>query len=525
MASEGVVEKPSIGVGLRTIITVAVMIATLMEVLDTSIVNVALPDMMGNLGATIDEIGWVSTGYIISNVIILPLSGWLSGYFGRKRYLTYSIILFTAASLMCGQSHTLSELILWRVLQGAGGAAFLATAQATLLEIYPPRLQGVAQAVFGIGVIMAPTVGPTLGGIITDNYSWPWIFYINIPFGILAAYLTWIYVPDSSAEVKKRKADFIGIGLLAVGLGSLQTVLERGEREDWFTSGTIVALSIFAITGISAFVWWMLSPKNSAPAVNLRIAVNRNLAAGSLYAAALGFILYGTVFVIPQFLQNTLGRTASQAGLILFPGGLATALLLPFVGRSIGKIDERIMIGAGMATSAFGMVLFSTYVTPSMPNDPMFLPLILRGLGIGLMFVPLSIVALGTLPEHQVSEGAGLYNLFRQLGGSFGIAILATVLSRRQSFHYQRLVERTWSTEQGTFDRLQNIQRGLLTNGYNGADVTAAAQKAYSLTIFGQSYVLAYQEVFLFCGIVAAAALILLVFFQRSQAKGAILAE
>ena len=262
---------------LRLIITLTVMICSVMEVLDTSIVNVALPDMMGNLGATLDQIGWVSTGYIVANVILLPLTGWLSDYFGRKRYLFYSVTLFTVASFFCGSSHGLMELIIWRVLQGAGGAAFLSISQSTLMEIFPPEKRTVAQAIFGVGVIAAPTFGPTVGGILTSRLSWPWIFYINLPIGIICGALILLYLPDSQVAGAKRSADFWGILFLAIGLGSLQAVLERGESEDWFETPYIVALSVLSVVGIGLFIWWQKSSRNKFPAVNLDVLKNRNL--------------------------------------------------------------------------------------------------------------------------------------------------------------------------------------------------------------------------------------------------------
>ena len=507
----------SITPALRLIITITVMAATLMEVLDTSIVNVALPDMMGNLGATLDEIGWVSTGYIISNVIVLPLTGWLSDLFGRKRYLAYSVILFTCASLGCGLSRSLWPLVFWRVIQGMGGAAFLSTSQATLMEIYPPHRRGFAQAMFGIGVVMAPTLGPTVGGIITDHYSWPWIFFVNIPIGIIATILCFTFVPNSPSAGKKRRADFLGIGFLAIGLGSLQTILERGERDDWFQAGYIVALAFLFVCGMAAFIWWQLHPKNEHPAVNLHVLTNRNLAAGTLMGFALGFSLYGGVFILPQFLQTVQHHTASQAGLLLMPGGIATACMMPIVGQLSNRIDKRWLIAAGAGIFIASMLLFSTRLTLTMPDSAMMMPLILRGAGMGLQFVPISLLALGTLQPRNIAEGAGLYNLFRQLGGSFGIAILATLIDRRSHFHTARLGESLSLYNPATQMRLSQIQHGLMLRGFTPTEAQMRSYAVLKGTVHSQAMVMTYADMFHIMGYVGIASLFLLALFQRAK--------
>jgi len=507
----------TISPGLRLLITATVMAATMMEFLDTSIVNVAMPSMMGNLGATLDQIGWVSTGYIITNVIILPLTGWLSDYFGRRAYLFGSVVLFTAASLGCGMSHTLGMLILWRVIQGAGGAAFLSTAQATLMEIYPPNKRAQAQAVFAMGVVVAPTLGPTLGGWITDNYSWPWIFLINVPLGTLAAILTWKYVPDSLAAGLKRKADFIGIGLLAIGLGCMQTVLERGQRDDWFDAPYIIWLTLTSLVGCGTFVWWVLRKENKAPAVNLRVAKNRNLAAGTIYGFAFGVVFYGVLFVVPQFLQQVQTHTAMQAGIILLPGAMFTGVMLPIVARVMGKVDARLVIGTGMISLVGSMYLFSSRLTLTMPDNAFLMPLILRGVGTGLQLVPLSIVALGTLAPGQVAEGAGIYNLSRQLGGSFGIAILTTLLDRREGLHRSRIVESIDNGGQAITDRLAGLQSAYVSHGGSTVEAPRAALAALDHAVSRQASLLAFRDLFTVLLAMCAVALVLLIFFERPR--------
>lgn len=503
---------------LRLLITVTVMAATMMEFLDTSIINVALPNMMGNLGVTLDQIGWVSTGYIITNVIVLPLTGWLSDFFGRRLYLFGSVVVFTVASLGCGVSGSLGALIFWRVVQGAGGAAFLSTAQATLMEIYPPAKRASAQAVFAMGVIIAPTLGPTLGGYITDNYSWPWIFLINVPVGIVAALLTWRFVPDSHAAGARRKADFVGIGLLAVGLGCMQTVLERGERDDWFDAPYITVLTLLSALGCGAFVWWVLRRENRAPAVNLRVATNRNLAAGTVYGFAFGVVFYGVIFVVPQFLQQVQTHTAQQAGIILLPGALFSGAMLPIVARVMGKVDARLVIGTGMVALVGSMYFFASQLTLTMPDEAFVAPLILRGVGTGLQLVPLSVVALGTLAPQQVAEGAGLFNLFRQLGGSFGIAILTTLLDRREHLHRMRLVESLDPSSPAMADRLAGLRAAFLARGGSLAEAPRAALGALDRAVERQASLLAFHDLFALLLAMCAGAIGLLVLFQRPRA-------
>lgn len=508
-------------VGLRIIVTVAVMMATIMEVLDTTIVNVALPDMMGNMGATLTQIGWVSTGYIVANVIILPLTGWLSDYFGRKKYLVYSILFFTAASFGCGISHSLGEIIVWRILQGAAGAAFISTAQATLMEIYPKRQHGLAQAIYGIGVIMAPTFGPVLGGILTDRYSWPWVFFVNIPVGIAALLLTLAFVPDSSASRGRRKADFVGIGLLAVGLGCLQIVLEQGEHNGWMDDARMRNMAITAVLALGVFLWWELRPANEHPAVNLRVLLNRNLAVASLYMFSFGFMLYGFVFILPQFLQTVQHFTAEQSGLILMPSGIAAACMMPLVGKLSNKIDKRILIGIGMLLLIAAMFMFHVSMAPQTPASTFLLPLVLRGAGTGLQFVPLSLLALGTLHPKYLGDGAGVYNLFRMLGGSFGIAFIVTLVDRREHFHYGRLVAGLNPYESGVQQFTQRMQETLTMRGLPGDQAALAPYKMLSEMAHRQAVIQTYVDIFYVLAVIAVVTFFLVFFFQRVDGKKA----
>lgn len=497
----------------RWVVLVAVLLGTILEVLDVSIVNVAIPEMMGNLGATLDQIGWVSTGYIIANVTLLPLTGWLSEHFGRRRYLAGSMILFTTASFFCGTSRTLNELLFFRILQGAGGAALLSTAQATLFEIFPPHQLGMVQALFGIGVTAAPTLGPTVGGWVTDNYSWPWIFFINIPLGAAAATLTIFFLKDSRYHKSgPRKVDTLGILLLAVGIGSLQTVLEKGQREGWFESDLITQLSIVAVVALIAFLAWELHTPD--PAVNLRILKNRGFAAGCLFAAVLGFGLYGGVFILPVYLQELRHYTATQTGLILLPGGLATGMMMPFVGRLVSRYPPRNLVAVGslgFVASMFALRGVSMVTGP----EHLFWPLVLRGAALGFLFVPLNLATLIALAPKDVAYGTGLFNLMRQLGGSAGIAFLATFLDHRTSFHHSILREHVTTYNQVAVMRLNAVVNGLLARG---VPVSVAKQQALAIingTVSGQAALMAFQDAFLAIGTAFLAAIPLLLLFKK----------
>jgi MFS transporter, DHA2 family, multidrug resistance protein len=502
----------------RLLIIVAVMAATLMEVLDTSIVNVALPNMQGELGATLDQISWISTGYIIANVIVLPLTGWLSEFFGRRRYLLYSIVVFTLASLGCGMATTLPLLVAFRVLQGLGGAAFLSTGQATMMEIFPRDKQGLAQAIFGIGIMMGPTLGPALGGWLTDRFSWQWIFWVNVPVGIAAAILTAVYVVDSRVAHAKRAADWLGIALLAVGLGSLQTILERGERDDWFSAPYICLLAVASIVALALFIRRELRLKE--PAVDIRVMRDRNLAAGSIFSLALGFALYGGTLLAPQFMQSVQTHTAEQAGLLLIPGGLFTALTMGVSGKLLKKLDPRLMVGLGMFVVGSSAILMADHIVVDAPDRIFFVPLMLRGIGLGLQFVPLSVVALGTLPPEKVGDAAGVFNLFRQLGGSFGIATLATVLDRREKLHYDRLATHLNPLDPTVQDRLSAMTHNFAAQGVSQPD--AAAVHALAMQVGRQAADLSFMDAFRCMAYVCVMALVLLALFQKTRSNVAV---
>ncbi|MES2178716.1 MAG: DHA2 family efflux MFS transporter permease subunit [Gemmatimonadota bacterium] len=501
----------------KYLIAIAVTLAAVLELIDTSIVNVAIPHMMGNLGATLDEISWVSTGYIIANVIVIPLSSWLSGYFGRKRYLTGSILLFVAASFFCGAATTLGGLIFWRVIQGLGGGALLSTAQTTLFEAFPPKEVGVGQAMFGVGVMVGPTIGPTLGGYIVDNLSWPWIFYINIPLGIFAAWMVFAYVRDSAHQQKTNTIDGTGILLLALCIGSLQWMLERGERFDWFDSRFVTILAITAVVSFVLLIWRELTIKE--PVIDFKVLKNRQLAAGVTMGAFLGFALYGSVFVLPVFLQGLHGMTANQTGMIILPGALSSAFTMAFVGKNSARLDARVTVPIGASFFFLSMYKLSLLTFDAGAHD-LFWPLVFRGVGLGLIFVPLTGATMAELKPSQLAQGTGMFNLTRQLGGSLGIAISATLLSRFAAQSRALLAEHVVVSDPVTLARVEGITRALIAKGMNAFAAKQQALMILDRQLSGQASVLAFSRLYLLSGIALMASLPLLFLFRSGKSRG-----
>jgi DHA2 family multidrug resistance protein len=498
----------------RYLIALTVTLAAVLELVDTSIVNVAIPHMMGTLGATLDQIAWVSTGYIVANVIVLPVTGWLSDVFGRRRYFAGSIALFTIASFLCGNSHSLSELVLWRVVQGLGGGALLSTAQATLYEVFPPAEYGTAMAIFGMGVMVGPTLGPTLGGYITDAYSWPWIFYINVPLGALAFVSTLSFLRDSRYARRPGRIDAIGLALLALGIGTLQAMLERGERQDWFQSREIVVFALVSAVSLAAFVWHELHTEQ--PVIDLRILKSAQLAAGIAFGGALGTCLYATVFVLPVYLQTVLGFTANQTGLVILPGAIASAITMAASGRFLARRDPRPFIVAGVLLFTFAMWQWSHFTTQSAAGD-FFVPLIVRGVGLGLVFVPLTNLALADLAMDRIPAGTGLFNLTRQLGGSVGIAIGATLVARFAAANRAALLRHVVADDPTTRARLDGIAHGLIARGMDPLRATPAAVAVLDAQVTRQATMLAFERIFLLFGLAFLLALPLLLVMRRRR--------
>lgn len=411
------------------LIAASVMLATFMEVLDTSVANVSLPHIAGNLSATTDEATWVLTSYLVANAIILPATNWLGNLFGRKRFLVSCIVLFTLASALCGAASSLGFLVVARVLQGAAGGALQPISQAVLLESFPPAKRGAAMAVFAMGVVVAPILGPTLGGWITDNYSWRWVFYINLPIGLLAGLMANAFIEDPPylKHVNASDIDYLGFGFLAIWLATLQFVLDKGQELDWFGSHVIawcVTISAFAFV---AFIVREMTAKQ--PLVDLRVLKNRNLAVGCTLIAILGALLYGTIAVLPLFMQNLLHYTALDAGLALSPRGIGAFLATIVVGRLVGKVSNRVLIMIGFLGLAYSCFLFGK-INLSISMSSIVWPTILSGIAISFIFVPLATSSMGTLAQDQIGNASGLFNLMRNLGGSIGIAALTTLVAR-----------------------------------------------------------------------------------------------
>ena len=422
------------GASLALIVT-AILCATLMQTLDTTIVNVALPIIQGNLGATIDEGAWVVTGYIISAVVVIPLTPWLQMRFGRRQYYSTAIIGFTIASVLCGTSHSIGELIVWRIVQGAFGGGLIATAQATLRDTFPKDKIGLSQGLFSLGAIIGPAVGPTLGGWLTDNFSWNWVFFINIVPGAFAGFVMLTRLKNPN-DPKPIPVDAVGLGLLIVGLGSLQYVLGEGQRRDWFDDDLIRLLAFTCAAGLAAFVAWELFG-TKRPIVDLRVLRYRSVGAGSVLAFAVGATLYGAIVIFPQYVQSVLGFTATLSGELIFTRAIFIAAGTPLVVRlaTSGRVDTRWMLLVGFSLIGASQLWFANITTSQTDFFTLVPPNVMSGLGLSLLFVPISLAILGGVPPSVVPKAASFQSLSQQLGGSISTAALVTLLARRQAFH------------------------------------------------------------------------------------------
>jgi DHA2 family multidrug resistance protein len=426
----------------KWLIAFAVVLPTLLEVVDTSVVNVSLGHIRGSLSAGLDESTWTITAYLVSNAIIIPLTGWLTRVFGRKRYLLASIALFTASSFMCGSAKTLSALVLFRVIQGIGGGGLQPLSQSILLETFPPKEHGMAMAIFGVGIMFGPIVGPVLGGWITDNWSWNWIFYINIPIGVLSLILIMLFIKDPEYLLKKmkQKVDYWGLGLIVVGIGSLQVVLDKGQREDWFSSDFIVRLSIIAMVSLIAFVIVELNKKH--PILDLREFKNVVFASATVIQCVVFFVLFASITILPMFCQQLMGYDALLAGLVLAPGGIATLLIMPVTGILLSKrVNPKAILFIGLTVTAYSMFMmmkFNLYID----YNSIAWSRIVMGIGMAMVFIPLQTMAFATIPKEEMGNATSIFSLLRNLAGSFGIAFMTTTLAQRAQFHQSRLSER-----------------------------------------------------------------------------------
>ena len=421
------------------LIAATVMLPTFMEILDTTIVSVALPHIAGNLSASTDEATWTLTSYLVANAIILPATGWFARYFGRSRFLVYCIVIFTVSSFVCGIAESLGMLIAARVIQGAGGGALQPISQAILLESFPPEKRGMAMAAFGIGVVVAPILGPTLGGWLTDQYSWRWAFYINIPMGILAVFMTRAFVEDPPyiKAAKPGRIDSIGFGLMAVSLATLQIVLDKGQTDDWFSAPWV--RWFIAISAVTLIFFIVHELRTKEPVVNLRVLKNRNFAMGTLLITFVGVCLYSAITLIPIYLQSLMGYTAMLSGLTLSPRGAGALVTMPVVGFLMGAVDFRKVVGTGFLVLAISLWQFGE-INLQITMWDIIWPNILMGVGLSMIFVPLSAVAMGMLPREEMGNASGIFNLMRNIGGSAGISAVTTILERQAQVHQSNMV-------------------------------------------------------------------------------------
>ncbi|WP_226064762.1 DHA2 family efflux MFS transporter permease subunit [Kaistella polysaccharea] len=485
----------------RVIITITAILCALLEIVDSTIVNVALNEMKGNLGATLSEVGWVITAYAIGNVIIVPMTSWLSQQFGRRNYFAASIIIFTIFSFLCGNATSIWELVFFRLCQGIGGGALLVTSQTIITESYPLAKRSMAQAIYGLGVIIGPTLGPPLGGYIVDNFSWPYIFYINIPIGIAATLMTLQFVrsPKFAEKRKARDVDWYGIMLLAAFVGSLQYILEKGHEDDWFDNPIIVFLSIVAVIGFILFLWRELNYKY--PVVELRVLKNGNLRLGTAMSFILGFGLYGSTFIVPLYTQSVLGWTALESGALMIPAALTTAVMMPIIGRLLTRgVKQQLLV-------ALGLLLFFVYsfwgykiISPDTGKGDFFWMLIVRGAGLGLLFIPITSLALSTLKGQEIGQGAAFTGMMRQLGGSFGIAAITTFISNQTSIHRAALTSHLDANSFDVQQRLNGLVASFQAKGFGPDNSLAAAYKLLDLSVLKQATVLSYMDVFLYLG-------------------------
>ncbi|MDR3715701.1 MAG: DHA2 family efflux MFS transporter permease subunit [Puia sp.] len=501
----------------RNLLLLTVITAAIMELIDISIVNVALSHMSGNLGATLEDTSWVITSYAIANVIIIPITSFLALKLGRRRYYVGSIIAFTFFSFMCGQATNIWMLVAFRFLQGMGGGALLSVSQAIVFELFPKEKQSVASALFGIGVFIGPTIGPTLGGYITEYYSWPWIFFINVPIGIAVACLCFVLLAEPPVKQQAPKVDWLGIFLLAVGIGSLQTVLERGEVDDWFEANYIKFLTVTATVGLGVFIWWELKIKN--PVVNLRVLKSKNLSIAAVLTFVSGIGIFTSVFLTPVFSQRLLNFTPTQTGLLLLPGAILAIGGLVISARLLQRgISPVFIISSGM----FLFMLFSWQMSRldlDAGARDITISLIWRGLGLAVVTVPLTALAVSGLEPRDIPQGAALNNMMRQLGGSFGLATVNTYLTNRNANHRTDLITNITAGNPLLTERLDRYTSYFIGKGSNEFDAHRRALALVDSNVVRQSSLLSFGDAYLLIGLVFLAAVPLL-FLARRKKKG-----
>jgi DHA2 family multidrug resistance protein len=498
------------------LVAITVMLATFMEVLDTSVANVALPHIAGNLSAAVDESTWVLTSYLVSNAIMLPLSGWFTTMIGRKRFYMICVFFFTVSSFLCGLAPNIQMLVFWRILQGAAGGALQPISQSVLVGSFPLHKRGMAMAVYGMGIVVAPIIGPMLGGWITDNYSWRWIFFINIPVGMASIFFTTLLVHDPPYLLRRKsgekfRIDYIGLGLLAVGLGALQIVLDKGQRDDWFESNFIVTMSVISVICLIAVVFWELMQKY--PVIDLRLLKDRNLSVSVFLIYILGFVLYGSTVLLPIFLQTLMGYDALTSGLVLSPGGIVTMMTMPLIGFLLIRFQPRLLIIVGLAVGAVGLFKMANFNVNVSFWQAVWARIILSA-SLGFLFVPINTAAYYFIEKTKTDYASGLINLARNLGGSFGISFVTTMLARRTQFHQNILVSHVTETNPNYQRLLDRATAMLSQHSANIGEATLRAKALIYNLVKQQSAMLAFIDNFWVLGVMFAA-LIPLVFIMK----------
>ncbi len=492
------IPRPNEGYSNKWLIALSVILPTLIEIIDTSVVNVSLDHIRGSLSASLDEATWAITSYLVSNAIVIPLAGWLSRVFGRKRYLIFSVGLFTASSFMCGASTTLASLIFFRILQGIGGGALQPISQAVLLESFPPSQHGIAMALFGVGVMFGPIVGPVLGGWITDNWSWNWIFYINIPIGIISILMLLFFLKDPPYLKRiKAKIDYWGLSLITLGLGSLQVVLDKGEREDWFSSAFIVRFFVVAVVSLVLFI--IVELRSEEPVVNLRVFKNPSFASGNVIQFISFFTLFASIVLLPIYLQQLMGYNAFLAGYALAPGGVATLLSMPMAGTLVTKVNPRGLLVFGILITGYSTYLMSQFNLQT-SLDLVLWARIVMGFGMGFVFVPMVNMTLSTIRKEDMGNATSVFNLLRNLGGSIGVSFVTTLLSQRAQFHQFRFTEHL-----NPFDpryQLGTYKAAAILQAKGVAATDASRNALIYQRLIRESNMLSFSDVFFFTTVV-----------------------
>lgn len=507
----------------KWILIITAISCAVLELIDATIVNVSLREISGSIGATTTEIAWVVTAYAISNVIIIPLTSMLSDFFGRKTYFTASVIIFTFASLMCGFSTNLWMLVFWRFVQGLGGGGLLSTAQTIIIGAFPPKKISTANAIFGMGMIIGPTFGPTLGGLITDNLSWNWIFFVNIPIGVSAAILSWRYVTDRPGAVKPRKIDYWGIVFLVLSVGSIQYVLEEGTANDWFQSPEILAVTILAFLALVAFILRELSI--DYPAVNIRLYRSYNLVMGSIMNFMLGLMLFGSVFIFPLFVQISLGWTATQTGLFMIPGALFAAFSMPMVGKMLNKgVNPKKIIISGIVMTFFFLMILA-FSSPDSSESDFYFPFALRGMGLAFMMSPILTLAVSGLQGKDMAQAVGLANMIRQLGGSVGIALINVFLTNKNAEVRGSMI--TYISDSNTIarDRIAAFTQNYMGKGYSLEEAQVLANKAMEGMLFKQQALVSYDQGFFAVGALVLICIPVVLLIRYKKTNKAVVAD